>query len=55
VSCGVYESLIEENRRLLPVLDGQGLDVRYEEARDGHHWENWRDRLRNALTWLLGT
>ena len=31
-----------------------GLDVRYEEANDGHHWENWRDRLQSALHWTLG-
>jgi enterochelin esterase family protein len=54
VSCGVYESLIEDNRELVPVLEHHGLDVRYEESRDGHHWENWRDRLRSALTWLSG-
>jgi enterochelin esterase family protein len=52
VSCGVYESLIEENRELVPLLDRHGLDVRYEESRDGHHWENWRDRLKNALAWV---
>ncbi len=26
--------------------------VRYVEARDGHNWENLRDRLRDALTWV---
>ena len=25
----------------------------YEEARDGHNWENWRDRLRSGLSWLF--
>ena len=25
---------------------------RYVEARDGHNWENWRDRLRDGLAWL---
>jgi enterochelin esterase family protein len=29
-----------------------GMEVRYVEARDGHNWENWRDRLRDALTWI---
>ena len=24
----------------------------YVEARDGHNWENWRDRLRDGLAWL---
>jgi enterochelin esterase-like enzyme len=53
VSCGIYEGLIHENRAMVPFFREQGLEVRYEEARDGHHWENWRDRLRNALSWLF--
>jgi enterochelin esterase family protein len=53
VSCGTYESLIYENRSLIPLLQATGMDVRYVEARDGHHWENWRDRLRGGLSWLF--
>lgn len=53
VSCGMYESLIYENRSLVPVLRRTGMDVRFEEARDGHNWENWRDRLRVGLSWLM--
>jgi enterochelin esterase-like enzyme len=53
VSCGTYESLIYENRSLVPLLQSTGMDVRYVEARDGHNWENWRDRLREGLAWLL--
>jgi enterochelin esterase-like enzyme len=53
VSVGMYESLIYENRSLAPVFESTGMDVRYVEARDGHNWENWRDRLRDGLSWLL--
>jgi enterochelin esterase family protein len=53
VSCGMYESLIYENRSLVPVLQRTGMDVRFVEARDGHNWENWRDRLREGLSWLF--
>ncbi len=53
VSCGVYESLIYENRSLLPLLETTGMEVRFVEARDGHNWENWRDRLREGLSWLF--
>ena len=53
VSCGTYESLIYENRSLVPVLQSTGMDVRYAEARDGHNWENWRDRMREGLSWLF--
>ena len=53
LSCGMYESLIYENRSLLPLLQETGMEVRYVEARDGHNWENWRDRLREGLSWLF--
>ena len=53
VSCGTYESLIYENRSLVPMLQETGMDVRFVEARDGHNWENWRDRLREGLSWLF--
>ncbi|MFQ5740438.1 MAG: alpha/beta hydrolase-fold protein [Acidobacteriota bacterium] len=53
LSCGIYESLIYYNRSLLPLLEKTGMEVRYKEARDGHNWENWRDRLRDGLSWLF--
>ncbi|MCB9899374.1 MAG: enterochelin esterase [Planctomycetes bacterium] len=53
VSCGVYESLIYENRSLVPLLQHAGMAVRFVESRDGHNWENWRDRLREGLSWLF--
>ena len=53
MSCGVYESLIYENRSLVPRLQSKGVEVRFEEARDAHNWENWRDRLRIGLSWVL--
>ena len=53
VSCGTYESLIYYNRSLVPLLQATGMSVRYSEARDGHNWENWRDRLREGLSYLF--
>ena len=53
VSCGVYEPLIVPNRSMVPVFESAGMTVRYVEARDGHNWENWRDRLRDALSWVF--
>lgn len=53
VSCGIYESLIYENRSLVPLLQSTGAEVRFREARDGHNWQNWRDRLREGLSWLF--
>ena len=53
VSCGVYEPLIVRNRSMVPGFEAAGMTVRYEEARDGHSWENWRDRLRDGLSWIF--
>jgi len=53
VSCGVYEPLIVPNRSMVPVFESAGMTVRYVEARDGHSWENWRDRLRAGLSWIF--
>ncbi|MDR3033172.1 MAG: hypothetical protein LBV78_08700 [Kitasatospora sp.] len=53
VSCGVYEPLIIPNRSMVPTFEAAGMTVRYVEARDGHSWENWRDRLREGLSWIF--
>ena len=46
VSCGVYESLICENRGLVPVARGRpGWTSAFVEALDGHNWACWRDDL----------
>ncbi len=52
LSCGVFEPLIAPNRVMAGVFRGAGIDVRYREAFDGHQWVSWRDRLRDALTFL---
>jgi enterochelin esterase family protein len=53
LSCGMYEPLIYYNRSIVPLLQSTGMAVRFAEARDGHNWENWRDRLREGLSWLF--
>jgi enterochelin esterase family protein len=52
-SCGIYESLICENRAFLPSLQASGRDVRLVEVLDGHNWVSWRDGLGDALAWLF--
>jgi enterochelin esterase family protein len=52
-SCGVYEPLIVPNRSMVHTFESTGMALRYVEARDGHSWENWRDRLRDALSYVL--
>ena len=52
MTCGMYEPLITPNRSMVTTFREAGMEVRYVESRDGHNWENWRDRLRDGLTWL---
>ena len=52
MSCGIFESLIYFNRSLAPLLKETTEDLHYVEAQDGHNWINWRDRLREALSFL---
>jgi enterochelin esterase family protein len=53
VGCGGYESLAEDNRAFLPVLEAAIDEVEYSESRDGHHWVNWRNQLGTALQQIL--
>lgn len=52
MSCGMYEPLIVPNRSMVPVFRSTGMNVHYSEARDGHSWVDWRDRLREGLSWV---
>lgn len=52
VGCGVYEPLITSNRSMVHTFESAGMAVRFSQTRDGHCWENWRDSLRDALSWV---
>lgn len=52
-TCGIYEPLITPNRSMVSTFREAGITVRYTESRDGHNWENWRDSLRDALSWVF--
>ncbi len=54
LSCGRFDGLITENRRLSSHFRALGVDVEFEEVPDGHNWENWRDRLRGGLVHAFG-
>jgi len=53
ISTGELEGLADENRALAELLAERGVTVRFDSAWDGHHWHAWRDRLRDALLWVL--
>ncbi len=52
-TCGIYEPLITPNRSMVSTFREAGMTVRYVETRDGHNWENWRDTLRDGLSWVF--
>jgi enterochelin esterase family protein len=52
MSCGIFEPLIVPNRSMVHTFESTGMAVRFVETRDGHDWENWRDTLRDALSWV---
>jgi enterochelin esterase family protein len=52
-SAGRYERLSDLNRRLAPILGYWAPRHTYQETWDGHHWESWRDRIGDALTFLF--
>jgi enterochelin esterase family protein len=49
MACGTYEALAADNRAFATVMEGAGVAVHYEEPRDGHHWQSWRNSLGRAL------
>lgn len=54
MSCGTFESLIYFNRSLAPLIrQNRDIDLLYLESQDGHNWINWRDSLRQGLSWIF--
>ncbi|CAN5317339.1 hypothetical protein BH18ACT5_BH18ACT5_03450 [soil metagenome] len=54
-SVGSYEGLVDFNRRLRPLLAAGGINLKSIETWTGHDWGAWRDRLEEALTFVLPT
>jgi enterochelin esterase-like enzyme len=47
-------NLVDAAHRIRDALQGHGCVVHYREVNDGHGWNNWRARTREALTFLFG-
>ena len=50
---GRYEWLLDCNRGMHELLAERGYEVNYQEHNTGHNYPAWRDRLPEALRWLL--
>lgn len=55
ISCGTFDGLVEENRDLVPRLEGHIAELSYREINAGHHWLCWRDLLQPDLVALFGS
>lgn len=51
---GHFDWLLEDNRRLQPILRENGYDVTYREFSGGHNYTCWRDEVGIALEHLFG-
>ena len=49
ISCGRFDGLIGDARRMASDLDALGVTVGYADNDTGHDWHGWRDLLREAL------
>ncbi len=55
LSCGRFDGLIGDNRRMVEFLTGRHIDVGFDDSPDGHDWVCWRNHLDAALEHVLGT
>jgi enterochelin esterase-like enzyme len=51
---GHFDWLLEDNRRLQPILRENGYDVTYREFSGGHNYTCWRDEIWIALERMFG-
>jgi enterochelin esterase family protein len=51
---GHFDSLLEDNRRLQPILQETGYDVTYREFNGGHNYTCWRNEVGIALEEMFG-
>lgn len=46
---GTLDFLLEDNRRMLPLLRERGFDVTYHEYGGAHNYTSWRDHVHLGL------
>jgi enterochelin esterase family protein len=51
---GHFDWLLEDNRRIQPLLQNNGYNVTYREAPAGHNYTFWRNELPQALMEMFG-
>jgi enterochelin esterase-like enzyme len=51
---GSFDFLLEDNRRILPLLRERGFDVTYHEYGGAHNYTSWRDHVHLGLERMFG-
>ncbi len=54
MGAGHMDFLLEDNRRMQPILRERGYNVTYHEAGGAHNYTSWRNNLGNALETMFG-
>jgi enterochelin esterase family protein len=54
MDAGRLETLLEDNRRIQPILRENGYHVTYHEFTGGHNHTAWRDDLWRGLEAMFG-
>jgi enterochelin esterase family protein len=52
---GRFDSLLDDNRRMQPILHENGYDVTYREFSGGHNYTCWQNEVGIALEKMFGT
>jgi len=50
---GEYDFLLEDNRRMQPILGGHGYNITYREFSGGHNYTCWRDEVPHGLEFIF--
>ena len=54
MDCGRMDFLIEDNRRMIPLLRERGFDLTYHEYGGAHNYTSWRDHVHRGLEEMFG-
>ncbi len=54
MDAGRMDFLLEDNRRIQPILQEKGYNVTYYEGGGAHNYTSWRNNLGNALETIFG-
>ncbi|HYT67327.1 MAG TPA: hypothetical protein VEL51_12955 [Vicinamibacterales bacterium] len=53
LDCGTSDSLLEESRELVAILQKRGFAYEYHELPGAHTWDYWNRRIEAFLPWIM--